>query len=89
MQVLRCTTLIPDTFPQSNFRFLYSSHSGVTCHKSTPCVSMALIAVMISMEILIRSRRPIETDIDNMHPIWFFAFFVNEDAIEDSENIVK
>lgn len=32
-----CRTLIPDTFPQSNFRFPHSSHLGVTCRTSSRC----------------------------------------------------
>jgi hypothetical protein len=27
-----CSPLIPLTFPPGNFRFLHSTHSGVTCH---------------------------------------------------------
>jgi hypothetical protein len=35
--VAGCRTLIPDTFPHRNFRLLYSSHSGVTCHPYSRC----------------------------------------------------
>jgi hypothetical protein len=31
--------LIPLWFPHRNFRFLYSTHSGVTCHQFIRCVA--------------------------------------------------
>ena len=37
-----CRPLIPETFPQRNFRFLYSSHSGVTCHPTADAKQRAL-----------------------------------------------
>ncbi len=32
-----CSSLIPDTFPPGNLKFLRSSHSGVTCHPYSRC----------------------------------------------------
>jgi hypothetical protein len=32
-----CRPLIPLWFPHRNLKFLYSTHSGVTCHPSTRC----------------------------------------------------
>ena len=34
-----CRPLIPHTFPPGNFRLLYSSHLGVTCHPSNRCAA--------------------------------------------------
>jgi hypothetical protein len=38
-----CRPLIPITFPNSNFRLLCSSHSGVTCHPTPDAEGSALL----------------------------------------------
>lgn len=41
--LIGCTALIPRWFPQSNLRFLHSSHSGVTCQPLPDAVGSAVL----------------------------------------------